>query len=100
MNLMLSIFNRSLTLVALAALSIAMIPNASVGQQEQPPAPSQPRSVQFPKPVEKTLKNGLRVVVIERPGSSLVSARLLLNHGTGVGPPGPAGVADMIRTLR
>src|ERR1044072_4888937 len=99
MNLMLSIFNRSLTLVALAALSIAMIPNASVGQQEQPPAPSQPRSVQFPKPVEKTLKNGLRVVVIERPGSSLVSARLLIKHGSEVDPTELAGLADMTATL-
>lgn len=99
MNLMPGMFNRSITLFALAALSIAMIPNASQGQQEQPPPPSQPRSVQFPKPVEKTLKNGLRVVVVERPGSSLVSARLLIKHGSEVDPPQLAGLADMTATL-
>src|SRR5918911_2665022 len=86
-------------IAAVAAVSIVMIPNVSLGQQEQPPAPSQPRSVKFPKPVEKTLKNGLRVVVVERPGSSLVSARLLIKHGSEVDPPQLAGLADMTATL-
>ena len=34
--------------------------------QATPPPPAQPRSVTFPKPVEETLPNGLRVIVIER----------------------------------
>ena len=37
-----------------------------MGQQETPPPPSAPRSIKLPKPVEKTLPNGLRVIVIER----------------------------------
>jgi zinc protease len=86
-------------LIILAAVSAMMIPDNSLGQQEQPPVPSQPRSVQFPKPVEKILKNGLRVIAVERPGSSLVSVQVLIKHGGEVDPPQMAGLADMTATL-
>src|ERR671916_2154166 len=99
MNLMKGIFNRSLALVALTAFSIIMTPDISLAQQEQPPAPSAPRPAQFPKPVEKSLKNGLRVIVVERPGSSLVSAQVLIKRGGEVDPPQLAGLADMTATL-
>ena len=93
------IFSRGLALVALAALSITMTPNASRGQQETPPPPSQPRTVQFPKPVEKSLRNGLRVILVERPDVSLVSAQVLIKNGAEVDPPQLAGLADMTATL-
>jgi zinc protease len=100
MNFMERIFSRTrVALIALAAVSVMMIPDNSLGQQEQPPPPSQPRSVQFPKPVEKRLKNGLRVIAVERPGSSLVSAQVLIKHGGEVDPPQLAGLADMTATL-
>ena len=67
--------------------------------QATPPPPSAPRSVQFPKPVEKTLANGLRVVVIQRSLLPLVSAQLLIKSGGEVDPSDLSGVADMTATL-
>ena len=67
--------------------------------QATPPPPAQPRSVQFPKPVEKTLANGLRVIVIERAGTPLVAAQLLIKNGGEVDPPELAGLANMTADL-
>jgi zinc protease len=67
--------------------------------QATPPPPAQPRSVAFPKPVEETLPNGLRVIVIERRDSPLISAQLLVKNGGEVDPSELAGVADMTASL-
>ncbi len=64
-----------------------------------PPPPAAPRSVRFPKPVEKTLKNGLRVVVVERKGTPLVSAELLIRSGGETDPANLAGLADVTGEL-
>lgn len=99
MRLAQNIMSRSIALFALAALSITMMPNMLMGQQETPPPPAAPRPVNFPKPTEKTLKNGLRVIVVERPGTSLVSAQFLIKNGGEVDPPQLAGLTDMTATL-
>ena len=67
--------------------------------QATPPPPAQPRSVAFPKPVEQTLPNGLRVIVIERHESPLISAQLLIKNGGEVDPAELAGLADMTASL-
>ncbi|HVF22291.1 MAG TPA: pitrilysin family protein [Pyrinomonadaceae bacterium] len=67
--------------------------------QATPPPPAQPRSVAFPQPVEQTLPNGLRVIVVERRDSTLVSAQLLIKNGGEVDPPELAGLADMTANL-
>lgn len=67
--------------------------------QATPPSPAAPRSVQFPKPVEKTLANGLRVIVIERTGAPLVTAQLLIKNGGEVDPPELAGLGNMLGDL-
>jgi len=67
--------------------------------QATPPPPAPPRSGTFPKPVEETLPNGLRVIVIERHESPLVSAQLLIKNGGEVDPPELAGLADMTANL-
>jgi zinc protease len=72
---------------------------ASTPQQEAPPAPAAPRTVRFPQPVEKTLKNGLRVVVVERKGEPLVSAELLVKSGGETDPANLAGLADVTAEL-
>ena len=59
----------------------------SLAQQETPPPPAAPRSVNVPKPVEKTLTNGLRVIVVERTSMPLVAAQLLVKNGGEVDPP-------------
>src|SRR5690242_10163754 len=67
--------------------------------QATPPPPAPPRSGTFPKPVEQTLPNGLRVIVIERRETPLVSAQLLIKNGGEVDPPELAGLADMTANL-
>ena len=67
--------------------------------QATPPPPASPRSGTFPKPVEETLPNGLRVIVVERRETPLVSAQLLIKNGGEVDPPELAGLADMTANL-
>ena len=67
--------------------------------QATPPPPATPRSVVFPKPVEKTLANGLRVVVVRRSQMPLVSAQLTIKSGGEVDPADLSGVADMSASL-
>jgi len=72
---------------------------AAPAPQETPPPPSAPRSVAVPKPVERTLKNGLRVIVVEDRDMPLVSAQLLVKNGGEVDPPQLSGLADMTASL-
>jgi len=67
--------------------------------QATPPPPAPPRSGKFPTPVDQTLPNGLRVIVIERTESPLISAQLLIKNGGEVDPPELAGLADMTASL-
>lgn len=63
--------------------------------QTTPPAPSAPRQLRLPQPVEKILPNGLRVIVVPKHESPLVAARLLVRGGRAADPPGRAGTADL-----
>jgi len=67
--------------------------------QATPPPPAPPRSVQFPRPVEKTLANGLRVIVIEREGAPLVAGQLLIKNGAEADPAELAGLSNMAADL-
>src|SRR6476659_9307056 len=67
--------------------------------QATPPPPTAPPSTVFPKPVEKNLPNGLRVIVIPRTEMPLVTAQLLIRSGGEVDPADLAGVADMTASL-
>ena len=89
---------RALTLPTLAIFSFAVCVFAQA-PQATPPPPSAPRTVQFPKPVEKTLANGLRVVVVQRSEMPLVSAQLLMQSGGEVDPADLSGAADMTAAL-
>ena len=88
-----------LKLTALILVSVLPLLVAAQTPQATPPPPAPPRSGTFPKPVEQTLPNGLRVIVIERHESPLVSAQLLIKNGAEVDPPDLAGVADMTANL-
>jgi zinc protease len=89
---------QAVSLVLLALLSFGV---CVVAQEPQatPPPPSAPRTVQFPRPVEKTLANGLRVVVVQRSEMPLVTARLLIKSGGEVDPNDLSGAADMTAAL-
>lgn len=78
--------------------TLFMMQTNSFGQ-EAPPPPAPPRPVNFPRPAEKTLPNGLRVIFVERPGTSLATAQLLIKNGGEIDPPKLAGLADMTVSL-
>jgi zinc protease len=85
--------------VITVALSLFAITSVAQAPQATPPPPQTPRSVMFPKPVEKTLANGLRVIVVQRSELPLVSAQLIIKSGGEVDPADLAGVADMTASL-
>jgi zinc protease len=85
--------------VALVALMITTMSFESLAQQETPPPPSAPRPVTLPRPFEKTLKNGLRVIVIERGQVPLASAQLLVKTGGEADPPELGGLANLTAGL-
>ncbi len=89
----------SFTLVTLVlCLSLSTLVRAQT-PQATPPPPAPPRSVQFPKPVDKTLANGLRVIVVERASSPLVTAQLVIKNGGEVDPPELTGLSNMVGDL-
>jgi zinc protease len=85
------------------ALGLALLMSASFSSialgQETPPVPAAPRSVTIPKPVERTLKNGLRVIIVESANMPLVTAGLMIKSGGEVDPAPLSGVADMTADL-
>jgi zinc protease len=85
---------------ALAIASLFLIQTSAFAQVETtPPPPAAPREVQIPKPVEKTLANGLRVIVIEKKGVPLVAARMLIKNGGEADPATLPGLADTTASL-
>jgi zinc protease len=85
----------------LAAFVVALGAISSSAQiaQATPPPPTAPHSTVFPKPVEKNLPNGLRVIVVQRTELPLVNAQLLIKSGGEVDPADLSGVADMTASL-
>jgi zinc protease len=67
--------------------------------EEKPPLPGAPRHVIFPTPIEKKLSNGLRVVVVPRPGTGLVTVSAELKAGSVLDPRDAAGLADFTASL-
>src|SRR5258708_40081198 len=92
------ISTRTFTLVSFAILFSAPCAPAQA-PQATPPPPTAPHSAAFLKPVEKTLPNGLRVVVVPRSQMPLVTAQLLIKSGGEVDPSGLSGAADMTAAL-
>jgi zinc protease len=84
---------------ALASFAGAAHAQTSPAPQATPPPPAAPRSVAVPKPVERTLRNGLRVIVVEHHATPLVAAQLLVKNGGEVDPANLSGLADMTAEL-
>ncbi len=66
---------------------------------ETPPLPSAPRPVTYPTPVERTLANGLRVIVVSRRNVPLVAAALLIKSGSEADPTDRSGLAELTAEL-
>ena len=75
-----------------------MVP-AGVKLDAQMPAGAAPRPYPFPKPVTRTLANGLRVFVVSDREQPAVTVRLVLDAGTVRDPAGRPGVAEMTANL-
>ncbi len=80
---------------ALFSLLIA----TSLLAQVAPPPPAAPRDVKLPQPIEKTLGNGLRVIVVPKHDIPLVAARLLVKTGAAADPADRDGLAQLTATV-
>jgi zinc protease len=82
------------------ALSAAAFLLAAAVAQAQPfdvpPPPGPPRPLAIATPAEQRLPNGLRVIVAERRGVPLVTARLVVLSGAELDAPGRAGTAALM----
>jgi zinc protease len=74
-------------------------PAFAIGGVDTPPAPSAPHEVAFSQPKETKLANGLRVIVVERPGLPLLAAEVLIRNGAEVDPKNLPGTASMTGSL-
>ena len=81
-------------LIALLALALPLIAQESA-QQTTPPPPAPPREARIPQAVERTLENGLRVIVVPKPDIPLVASRLMIKAGAAADPNGKAGLAAL-----
>ena len=83
----------------IAAVALVPLLTARAAEVEGLPKAGEPHPAQISKAQEKTLANGLRVIVIERPGLPLVSAEVLINRGAETDPPHFAGLARFTANL-
>ncbi|HEV7690604.1 MAG TPA: insulinase family protein, partial [Hyphomonadaceae bacterium] len=65
------------------------------GSRTQPPAAGAAIAAKVPGATEKTLPNGLRVIVANKPGLPLVSASLRIGAGGSLDPKDKSGLATM-----
>jgi zinc protease len=72
---------------------------AAAADNDGLPAPGPAPKVSVPVAREKTLPNGLRVIVVERNVTPLVSAALYLRTGAELDPPRLAGLAELTAGL-
>jgi zinc protease len=84
-------------LLAAGLAAYAQTPAAKPKEAGPPPAPA--KQIRFPAFAEKTLANGLRVVVIEQHEQPLVSLRMVLKAGKSFEPAGKAGLANATADL-
>jgi len=68
-------------------------------QTVAPPAPAAPREAKLPQPVERTLGNGLRVIVVPKHDIPLVAVRLFVKAGAANDPADRDGLADLTATV-
>lgn len=86
-------------LTALLLVAFAVAGPLKVAAVETPPPPGPPRSVTYPTPVERTLANGLRVVVVRRTTVPLVVAQLVIKSGSEADPTQKPGLASFVADL-
>ena len=78
---------------------IEIVTLAPEAERVQPPAPGAPVSARIPATHERTLSNGLRVIVASNRALPLISADLRVASGSASDPNGRAGVAGLTADL-
>jgi len=87
-------------ILAAALLFVATMSSMfAIGGVDAPPPASAPHEVTFSQPKETKLANGLRLIVVERPGIPLLAAELIVRTGAEVDPKDLAGTASMTGSL-
>ena len=81
------------------ALLLLTFATAVAVEIEGMPQPAPQRDAKLAVPQEKTLANGLRVIVVERPGVPLLSAELIIRSGSETDPEKLAGLAKFTASL-
>ncbi|WP_420141874.1 M16 family metallopeptidase [Sphingomonas sp.] len=79
--------------------NVQVVQVASEAERVQPPAAGPAVTPVLPAIVERRLKNGMRLVVIERRALPIVTAYLVANGGSSTDPDGRAGLAEMTADL-
>ena len=92
-NIKFSHFSRNILFAMLAACSVSLHASDAL------PDPGPARKANIPPTAEKTLANGLKVVVATRRATPLVTTTLYLRSGAEVDPPQLAGLAAMTAGL-
>lgn len=72
---------------------------APESERKQPPTPSAPVVAKLPTPSERTLTNGLRIIVAPKQGLPLISAELRVLSGSSSDPAGRGGLASLVADL-
>ncbi len=85
--------------VASAKYAGAVVTLAPEGQRQAPPPVASPVEPVLPQPVEKTLANGLRVIVAKSSDLPLVTADLTVRTGAWADPQGLAGAMSMTAAM-
>jgi zinc protease len=85
--------------IDIPAAEIPVYALAPAAQRKLPPAPAAAIAAKVPAAAEKTLANGLRVIVANRPGLPLVAADLRIAAGAAIDPADRAGLAAMTASL-
>lgn len=85
--------------LTIAQTEIPIYTLAPEGQREQPPAAGAPVAPRIPQASQRTLANGLRVIVAPNRAVPLVSADLRVASGGAADPPQLAGLASITADL-
>jgi zinc protease len=78
---------------------IPVVETLPPGQRQSPPKPGPTVAPILPKPVERTLANGLRVIVAHTGDLPIVTADLTIRSGAALDPAGLAGLSGVTAAL-
>jgi len=82
-----------------ASIGLGSAASAQPIDRTVPPRLASPTSLTMPRSVERTLPNGLRLVVVEQRKLPLLDAVLVLRHGSEADPVGKEGLASLTASL-